>query len=99
MRLSGIDLLKDSFKKMKEEQLEEWKDNCPYSHNQVEMYECAVNHCIEALENQRHLEEFTLSFFDDLFKLCKRVYKERPDVENFNKYVENLVKKDLGDLD
>ncbi len=93
--MSGIDILKDLLVKMKHDQLKIWEKNCPYSGEQKEMYEFTIEHCIQEIESQRYLEDFTLNFFDGMFELAKTVYKEKPDVHSFINYVEELVKKDL----
>jgi len=94
--MSGIDVLKDLFKKMMYDQLKIWENNCPYSDEQVEMYKFTVEHCIQEIESQRYLEDFTLNFFKDLADLSRVVYKEKPEITSFNDYVKQIVVKELN---
>lgn len=39
---------------------------------------------------------FTITTFHELLNACETVYKEKPEITNFNAYVIDLVEKDLG---
>ncbi len=40
-------------------------------------------------------ELFSRSYFNDLYDLCNRVYKEKREVKSFNEYVKGLILKEL----
>lgn len=43
----------------------------------------------------QNVANFSTCYFNDLYKLCGRVYAEKPEVKNFNEYVKALILKDL----
>ena len=48
------------------------------------------------VENLQKMKAFSADFFESLYKLCNRVYEEKPEVTNFAEYVERLVTEDLS---
>lgn len=45
--------------------------------------------------NNDLIQNFSFCYFNELYKLCVRVYAEKPEVKNFNEYVKAIVLKDL----
>lgn len=53
-----------------------------------------MNKSYEHCDNS-DLIQFSTCYFNELYELCKKVYKEKPEVKNFNEYVKALILKDL----